>query len=410
MAEYDAIVLGAGVIGVTTAYWLNKAGKNVAVIDRQPGAGLETSYANGGQISVSHSEPWANPGAPRKILKWLFDRAAPLLFRPRLDIHQWMWISQFMVDCWPSRADEHTRQLVRLGTHSRNMLRQIVEDTGILFDHRHKGILHFYRDEREYKSAIRVAKMMRQMGCYRLVIDSIDDIHGIEPAMKGVTGLVGATYTEDDESGDAHKFTHELAAVCAQRGVEFIYDNDIKALSFGAAGDRPSVMTVDRDGWMERMISAKNVVVCMGSHSAPFLRRYWVYLNIYPAKGYSVTVPLSGGVAPTVSLTDDENKLVFSNLGDRLRIAGTAELSGYNDQITNPRRCHVIRDKAKALFPDAGDYSKAAFWTGLRPATPSNLPYVGRTRHDGLWVNTGHGTLGWTLSAGSGQRIAEMMT
>jgi D-amino-acid dehydrogenase len=408
-ASFDAVVLGAGVVGTNSAYWLARAGKSVCVIDRQPAAGLETSFANGGQISVSHAEPWANPSAPLKVMKWLFDSNAPLLFRPRMDIHQWLWIAQFMVDCLPHRADRHTTEIVKLATASRALLRQIREREQLSYDHRTLGILHFYRDEQEFEAAIPVAELMRKHGCDRRVI-SRDEVLQIEPAFADRRdAIVGATYTAEDESGDARKYTQALAEVCARMGVTFLYGSEVVALDADrAAGRINSIQVRSPAGY--RTIRGRDVVVSLGCHSAPFLRRYGVSLSIYPAKGYSVTIPVEARHrAPVVSLTDDQYKLVYSRLGERLRVAGTAELSGYGLEL-NRSRCQAILDNVRNLFPRAGDFDKAAFWTGLRPTTPSNLPYLGRTRaYRNLWLNTGHGTLGWTLGAGSGKKISDMI-
>jgi D-amino-acid dehydrogenase len=407
-SEFDVIVLGAGVVGVNCAYWNLRNGKSVCVIDRQPAPGLETSFANGGQVSVSHAEPWANPSAPLKVLKWLFKSDAPLLFRPRCDARQWLWLARFLVDCLPRRADRHTAQIVKLATQSRDLIRQVRAEEGFHYDERSKGILHFYRDKREFEAAVPVAALMRKYGCNRTVIDA-DQVIALEPAFADKRDeIAGATYTQEDESGDALKFTQALAQVCEQKGGVFLCSHQVTALDADrAAGEVRSVEVCGPDGY--RTLRARDVVVSLGSWSAPFLRRYGVNLAIYPAKGYSVTILIGGSNgAPVVSLTDDEHKLVYSNLGDRLRVAGTAELSGYSRAL-NQGRCQAILRNVKDLFPRAGQFERATFWAGLRPATPSNIPYVGRTRYRNLWLDTGHGTLGWTLGAGSGLRIADMI-
>lgn len=406
--DFDVVILGAGVVGVNTAYWAMRAGKSVCVVERQPAAGLETSFANGGQISVSHAEPWANPGAPLKVLKWLFDGDAPLLFRPRMDWRQWWWIAQFMVDCLPQRASKHTVEIVQLARQSRALLQEIRARENIHYSERTQGILHFYRDPREFEATIPVAELMRKYGCNRRVIDR-DEVLRIEPALAARIGdIVGATYTAEDESGDAHLYTHTLAQVCVRGGVEFRYGTEVVALDADRRARRVSSVEIrGPEGY--RTLAARNVIVSMGSYSAPFLAPYGVHLNIYPAKGYSVTIPFAAGhTPPQTSLTDDEYKLVYSNLGDRLRVAGTAELSGYSRNL-NRSRCEAILRNARELFPDAGDFTQATFWTGLRPATPSNVPYVCGTGYDNLWLNTGHGTLGWTMGAGSGKRIVDLM-
>jgi len=407
--NFDVVVLGAGVIGVSAAYWLARSGKSVCVVDRQPDAALETSFANGGQISASHAEPWANPSAPSKVLKWLFDDDAPLLFRPKLDVHQWMWIARFLVECLPQRADRNTAEIVKLAVESRTRLREIRAREGIHYDERTKGILHFYRDRDEFESARHAAELMKKYGCELRIVDA-DEVVKIEPAFEEKKReIVGATYSIDDESGDAKKFTQALAAVCGRMGVVFLYGAQVVA--FDADCEASNVRSVElRTPQGYGSIKARDVVVSLGSYSAPFLRPYGISLAVYPAKGYSVTIPFNGANgAPAVSLTDDQYKLVYSNLGDSLRVAGTAELAGY-DLALNHSRCQAILRNVQALFPRAGKFEAASFWAGLRPATPSNIPYVGRTRrYRNLWINTGHGTLGWTLAAGSGKRIADMI-
>lgn len=408
LTDFDVIVLGGGVVGINTAYFNLKNGKSVCVIDRQPEAGLETSFANGGQVSVSHAEPWANPSAPLKVLKWLMQSDAPLLFRPRMDVHQWLWIARFLVDCLPHRANRHTTEIVKLAVESRSLIRQIRGDENFHYDERSKGILHFYRSAEEFEAAIPVAELMRKYGCERNVIDA-DKVVEIEPAFADKRHeIAGATYTADDESGDAFKFTQNLAKVCEKMGATFLTNTQVTALGADrAAGEVNSVEVVGPGGY--KTLRARDIVVSMGSWSAPFLRNYGVNLTIYPAKGYSVTIPTDGSnMAPVTSLTDDEYKLVYSNYGSRLRVAGTAELSGYTREL-NRTRCQAIVDNVKKLFPRAGNFDAATFWSGLRPATPSNIPYVGRTRYRNLWLNTGHGTLGWTLGAGSGFRVANMI-
>lgn len=401
------IVLGAGVIGTTAAWFLQQKGYQVTVIDRQPNAGLETSFANGGQISVSHAEPWANPAAPQKILKWLFKEDAPLLFRLRADAMQWRWGMQFLKECTPAKTRHNIVQLVNLGTYSRQTLQQLRADTGIQYDCLSKGILHFYTDPREFDAALEPAKIMREFGCDRRVI-SADEAVAIEPALRAIQAqIAGATYTAADESGDAHQFTQNLAALAAAQGVEFRYNSTILALEADAQ-QVTSVRIQDAHG-LPITLHADAYLVCMGSYSPMLVKPLGIDLLIYPAKGYSATMPvLEPSLAPQVSLTDDQYKLVFSRLGNRLRIAGTAELNGYNTDL-NPIRCQAITRRTLQLFPDAVDASQVQYWTGLRPATPSNIPYIGRSRLSNLYLNTGHGTLGWTHSCGSGQAIADLI-
>lgn len=400
------IVLGAGVTGVATAWYLRKAGHEVTVIDRREGAGLETSYANGGQISASHAVPWANPRAPLQLLRWLGREDAPLLFRLRADPQQWRWGLAFLRECTPARLRHNIRQLVALGGYSRAMLGALRAETGIQYDQLTRGILHFYTSTDEWRGALRAVPLMRDAGC-ALVTQSTDECMALEPALAPLRRrIVGGTYTPGDESGDAWRFTRELAALCAARGVEFRYGASITGIRQETAGRITGVDVVAADGVPER-ITADGYVVCLGVHSAALLRPLDVHLRIYPVKGYSVTLPvLDPQRAYTVSLTDDEHKLVFSRLGERLRIAGTAEFAGY-DTTLNPARCTAILRRVAELFPGAGDIDHAQLWAGLRPATPSNVPYIGGTHHANLYLNTGHGTLGWTQACGAGAAIAD---
>lgn len=401
------IVLGAGVIGVASAWYLARAGHEVVVLERNAGAARETSFANGGQISVSHAEPWANPSAPLKMLKWLGREDAPLLFRLRADPAQWAWGLKFLAECRSQRSLHNMVQLVRLGTYSRESLRALRAETGIEYDHLSRGILHFYTSARELELAQEPARVMREIGCERRVIDA-DEVVRIEPALAANRArIAGATYTSEDESGDVHLFTTRLAALCGQRGVKFRYGVRIQRL-LTEGGAMTGVEISDEEG-AYRVERADAYVLALGSYSREVARSAGVPLDIYPVKGYSATLPvLDGAPAPRVSLTDDEFKLVFSRLGDRLRIAGTAEFAGYST-VLNRVRCEAIVRRTLDIFPGVSRPELAEYWTGLRPATPGNVPYIGRSGVKGLYLNTGHGTLGWTHGAGSGRAIADLI-
>ncbi|MBW3226221.1 D-amino acid dehydrogenase [Marinobacter adhaerens] len=400
------LVLGAGVVGTTTAWYLQKQGHQVTVVDRQNQAGLETSYANGGQISVSHAEPWANPSAPLKVMKWLFQPDAPLLFRPRLDPAQWRWALSFLGQCTSARAAHNIRQMVNLGTYSRSQLQALRNEAGIEYNHLEKGILHFYTNPAEFDGAMEPTRIMQDLGCDRQIIDA-DRAVELEPALKPIRNrIAGATYTSEDESGDARMFTQNLAKRCAEAGVEFRYGTEI--LGFERAGERVLGIQTLRDGHHETL-RADAYVLSMGSFSAALASQLGIFLNIYPAKGYSITVPVKNEEAAfNVSLTDDEYKLVYSRLGDRMRVAGTAELNGYSRKL-NFTRCRAIVRRTAEVMPEAGYWDQAEFWTGLRPATPSNVPYIGKSHFANLYLNTGHGTLGWTHSCGSAAALADII-
>ncbi|MEY4214449.1 MAG: hypothetical protein RL458_2675 [Pseudomonadota bacterium] len=402
------IVLGAGLLGVTSAYFLRQQGHDVTVVDRQAAAAAETSFANGGQISVSHAEPWANPGAPLKVLKWLGQEDAPLLFRLRADARQWRWALGFLRECTPARTRRNIEQIVRLGTYSRDTLQQLRRDTGLSYDQRTQGILHFYTSQKEFDAAEAPAAQMRELGCDRRVV-SADEAVRIEPALAHIRPkLAGATYTSEDESGDANRFARELVRLCEAAGVRFLMSHTVTAIR-EVGGEVDHVEATDSEGRFQRL-RADAYVLAMGSLSPLLAKPLGIELPIYPAKGYSVTMPVRNpAMAHQVSLTDDEYKLVFSRLGDRLRIAGTAELNGY-DRDLNRVRCEAIVRRVEELFPGAGDSERAQFWTGLRPATPSNVPIIGRSKVGKLFLNTGHGTLGWTHACGSGKSIAHILS
>ncbi len=406
------IVLGAGIIGTASAWFLQKAGHEVSVIDRQPGPALETSFANGGQISVSHAEPWANPAAPLKVLKWLGREDAPLLFRPRADWLQWRWGMAFLRECTAARTAHNIRQIVALAEYSRQTLQAVREETGIAYDCETRGILHFYTDEQEFRQSLPAAQLMRELGCPRQSI-SADEVVRIEPALQAIRHkIVGGDFTQTDESGDVYKFTTGLAQKSAEAGVEFRFNTLVTRLITEGAGStqRVSGVEVIDDEGRHQVLQADKVVVAMGSFSTALLKPLGINLMLYPGKGYSATFDIRHpALAPAVSLTDDGHKLVISRLGNRLRVAGTCELNGYARDL-NPARCDAITRRTRELFPEACDYEHPVYWSGLRPLTPSNVPYVGSTRVSNLFLNTGHGTLGWTMGCGSGRAIADILS
>ncbi|HYC41421.1 MAG TPA: D-amino acid dehydrogenase [Noviherbaspirillum sp.] len=406
------IVLGAGILGTASAWFLNKAGHEVTVIERQPGVALETSFANGCQISVSHAEPWANPSAPSKILKWLGREDAPLLYRFRAEWLQWKWGIHFLHECLPSRTAENIRQIVAMAEYSRQTLQSVRAETGIAYDHLTQGILHFYTDQGEFEHAQTTAALLRELGCPRNSINA-DEVIRVEPALAGIRNkIVGGDFTATDESGDVYKFTTGLAQQAVDGGVAFHFNTTITRLlseGTGAAAKVTGVEVIDGEGH-HRVLRADAFVVAMGSFSVPLLKPLGLDLMIYPGKGYSATYRITNpAAAPTVSLTDDGHKLVLSRLGDRLRVAGTCELNGYTREL-NMTRCEAITRRTRELFPHACDYENPVYWTGLRPLTPSNVPYIGRTRYSNLFLNTGHGTLGWTMGCGSGRAIADIIS
>jgi D-amino-acid dehydrogenase len=402
------IVLGAGVVGTASAWYLRQAGHEVTVLERQPGPALETSFANGCQISVSHAEPWANPATLLKVLRGLGREDAPLLFRLRADPLQWRWCLQFVRECRPARVAANLRQIVAIAEYSRRSLQALRAETGIEYDSLARGILHFYTDQQEFDKSCHAAAAMRELGCPRTTIDA-DEVVRIEPALAGARAkLVGGDFTASDESGDVYKFTSQLATKGQAAGIVFRYSTTATRL-LAEAGKVSGVEIIDGEG-RHQVLHADAFVIALGSFSVGLLAPLGIGLMIYPGKGYSATYPIiDAAAAPTVSLTDDGHKLVLSRLGSRLRVAGTCELNGYSREL-NPVRCDAITRRVRELFPDACDYGRASYWAGLRPLTPSNVPYIGKTRYANLYLNTGHGTLGWTMGCGSGRALADIVS
>jgi D-amino-acid dehydrogenase len=400
------IVLGAGVIGVTGAWYLAEAGHEVTVVERRREAGMETSFANGGQISAGHAEPWAQPAVLPKVLRWLGREDAPLLFRPRADLAQWEWGLRFALECLPGRFERNCRALAGLATYSRDSLRELRRGLSLQYDQLERGILHFATAPADFEAMARHAQTMRAMGVEREVKSAAECLR-LEPALAhSLQPVVGGLFTPQDESGDAHRFTRELARLAAARGVSFQFGMAVEALE--AAGGKIIALRT-HDG--SRM-SADAYVVSLGSYSPLLLKPLGMRIPVYPLKGYSITLalgPAEAAAAPSVSLTDEAHKIVISRLGNRLRAAGTAELAGY-DTAVNEVRCAAIVRRIRQLFPQLAGAPAVDNWAGLRPATPNNVPLIGRSGLANLYLNTGHGTLGWTLACGSARALAELVS
>ena len=397
-------VLGAGVVGVTSAWYLARAGHEVTVLDRQDAAAMETSYANGGQISTSHAEPWANPATPKQILKWLGRDDAPMRFRLRADPYQWGWGLAFLRECLPARTRANAAQIAAINRYSRLKLHALRAETGIRYEQQTRGILSIYEGRQALDEAVAAAALEKLHGIDLRVL-SADECVALEPALVERAGhIAGGVHAAGDESGDAHKFTQELARLCAAQGVQFRYGSSVARIEAG--GGRVAAVVL-RSG---ETLAADAYVMALGSYSPLLLRPIGISIPVYPLKGYSITIPLAeGDVAPRISLSDSGHKLVMSRLGDRLRVAGTAELTGHDTSI-NEVRCRAIVRRSFELFPKAGRPEDAQFWAGLRPATPGGVPCIGGTRYPNLYINTGHGTLGWTMACGSGAAIADIVS
>lgn len=396
-------VLGAGVVGVTSAWYLARAGHEVTVFDRQDAAGMETSYANGGQISISHAEPWANPATPAQILKWLGREDSPMLFRLRADPYQWAWGLAFLRECLPARTRANAAQIAAINRYSHAQLQALCAETGIAYQRQARGILRIFQDRAALDHAVAAAAVEQQHGIDLRALSAAECVQ-LEPALSECAATIaGGVWAPADESGDAHLFTQELARLGAARGVRFRYGSRIERLETG--GGRIVRVHLDRG----ETAAADAYLVALGSYSPLLLRPLGISLPIYPLKGYSITLPLApGDVAPQISVSDGAHKLVMSRLGERLRVAGTAELTGYDTAI-NELRCRAIVRRTFELFPKAGRPEQAQFWAGLRPATPGGVPCIGRTRYPNLYLNTGHGTLGWTMACGAGAAIADIV-
>lgn len=400
-------VLGSGTLGVATAWWLHQDGHEVLVIDRQPGPALECSRANGGQISVSYAEPWANPKAPWRLARWLFKDDAPLWFKPSLDPKQWMWGLRFLWECQPKRFEPNVKALLRLAEYSRTVLQEMRQSVNVEYHCLEKGILSFYRDERSFDEAQEMADVMRNFGIDRRIL-SADELVALVPALTGIKHqIAGGDFHPEDESGDAYEWTTQLAAQLASKGVEFQYSTQVTRLC-AEQGQVQHLEIVDAEGDYQH-VPVDAVVVALGAHSAALLSPLGISCPVYPAKGYSASFDIKDASAiPDTSLTDSARKMAYTRLGNTLRMAGTAELSGYSRAL-NGKRCLAMVKQAQELFPNALDFDNVQFWSGLRPATPSNVPLIGRTEVRNLYLNTGHGTLGWTLGAGSGKALADLI-
>ena len=393
-------VLGSGVIGVTSAYYLAQAGHEVVVVDRQSGPGLETSFANAGEISPGYASPWAAPGIPRKAVAWLMMRHAPLILRPQADPQMLSWLIALLRNCTAERYAINKARMVRLAEFSRDRLQALRAQTGIQYDQRMQGTLQLFRSQRQLDGVGKDIQVLREGGVPYEVLDRQGCI-AAEPGLAAATDdFVGGLRLPNDETGDCFKFTTALAALAADKGVQFQFGVNIGRLDVEAG--RIAGVRTDRGG-----IFADAYVVAMGSYSPALVRPLGLKLGVYPVKGYSITVPiLDPSIAPQSTLLDETYKVAITRLGDRIRVGGMAEISGFSRDLPIERRATLERSAA-SLFPGSGDLGAATFWSGLRPMTPDGTPVVGPTPIANLFLNTGHGTLGWTMACGSAQVLAD---
>jgi len=396
------VVLGAGVIGVTSAYQLARAGHEVIVVDRQPGPALETSFANAGEVSFGYCSPWAAPGIPVKALKWLFMEHAPLILRPRLNMAMLSWLVQMLRNCTSARYALNKSRMLRLADYSRVSLAALREETGVAYDERMQGTLQLFRTQAQLDASAKDVKALAADGIPFEVLDPEGCIR-VEPALRHVREkIVGGLLTPKDETGDCFKFTNALADKAEALGVRFRYGSIIRGLDV-EAGRVKGVVTA------HGKLEADAVVVALGSFSPLLVRPHGIRLPVYPVKGYSLTIPITDASrAPESTVMDETYKIAITRLGDRIRVGGMAEISGYTNDLGEPRRL-TLEHSVTDLFP-GGDVSRASFWSGLRPMTPDGTPVIGPTRIAGLFLNTGHGTLGWTMSAGSARLISDLVS
>jgi D-amino-acid dehydrogenase len=397
------VVLGAGVVGVTTAWYLAKAGAEVTVIDRQPGPGMETSYANAGELSYGMTSPWAAPGVPKKALRWLFMKRRPLFIWPLVSPTMWAWGARMLRNCNEAAYRRNKARMVRISNYSRDCLPELVAETGIEFDMRERGTLQLFRTEKQLKGSQSDQEVLAEFGSPFEVLDR-DGCIAAEPALAQVREkFVGGLRLTSDRTGDCRKFTVALAELLAARGVDFHYGQTIEQIA--VEGGR----VVGIDCAPEGRVTGDVYVCCLGTYGPRLLRPIAIDLPIYPVKGYSITIHVVDDArAPQSTLMDETHKVAITRLGDRIRVAGTAEIAGYSGRL-GPHATDTVKHVVGDLFPGGGDLSRLDGWTGLRPMTPDGTPVLGPSRYPNLYLNTGHGTLGWTMSAGSGRAVADMV-
>ncbi|WP_426611024.1 D-amino acid dehydrogenase [Bradyrhizobium sp. McL0616] len=397
------LILGSGVIGVTSAYYLARAGHEVTVVDRQPEPALETSFANAGEVSPGYSSPWAGPGVPVKAIKWLLMKHGPLVIRPKLDPVMWVWLLKMLRNCTSARYAVNKSRMIPIAEYSRDCLRDLRRDIGIQYDERSQGTLQLFRYQSQLDGTGEDIAVLKQYGVPYEVL-SREGCIAVEPALAGVKEkFAGGLRLPQDETGDCHMFTQALAKHAEALGVRFMFNTGIDRIV--TDGARVSGVATSAG-----MLQADAYVLALGSWSSRLVAPLGISLPVYPVKGYSITVPIKDASgAPESTVMDESYKVAITRLGNRIRVGGTAEISGFSSKLYDARRAtldHSLTD----LFPRGGDLSKATFWSGLRPMTPDGPPVIGATQYANLHLNTGHGTLGWTMSCGSGRVLADMLS
>ena len=398
------VILGSGVVGVASAWYLSQAGHEVTVIDRQPGPAEETSAANAGQISPGYAAPWAAPGVPLKAIKWMFQRHAPLAIRADGSLFQLRWMAQMLRNCTSARYAVNKERMTRVAEYSRDCLRALRAETGIEYEQRTLGTLQVFRTDKQLQAAHRDTAVLQECGVPFRMMQDASALAEYEPALAHAKGLVGGLHLPGDETGDCQRFTTELAEKARALGVQFRFGVQIAALE-QRAGQISGVKLAGETG---ETLTADRYVLALGSYSRALLEPLGLDLPVYPVKGYSLTVPLVDEArAPRSTVMDETYKVAITRFDERIRVGGMAELGGFDLRL-NPARRATLEHVTRGLFDGGGDLPAATFWTGLRPMTPDSTPIVGATRLANLLINTGHGTLGWTMAAGSGKLVADL--
>ena len=399
------VILGSGVIGTTAAYYLARDGHQVTVLERQPAPALETSYANAGEVSPGYSAPWAGPGVPLKAIHWLLMQHSPLVIKPMLDWAMWRWGAQMLRNCTQARYRVNKARMVRLAEYSRDCLIALRADTGIAYDQRMQGTLQLFRTQKQLDGTAKDIEVLQQHGVPFELLGRSGYLQ-YEPALARVQHkFVGALRLPGDETGDCLKFTQALAEIAKGLGVQFRFGVKVHRLQRSGAG-AGAITGVQTDAGL---VQADRYLLALGSYCAAMAQPLGLRLPVYPVKGFSLTLPITdAGAAPESTIMDESHKVAVTRLGHRIRVGGTAQLSGF-DLTLDPGRRRTLEFVVGDLFPDGGDVSRAEFWTGLRPMTPDGTPILGPTAIDKLWLATGHGTLGWTMAAGTGRLLADWM-
>lgn len=397
------VILGSGVIGVTSAWYLAQAGHEVTVVDRQSGPALETSFANAGEISPGYASPWAAPGIPMKAMRWLFMKHAPLILRPQPDWTMLRWIASMLGNCTQAAYAVNKSRMVRLAEFSRDRLIDLRRETSIQYDERSQGTLQLFRAQKQLDAIGKDVAVLQADGVPFEVLDVAGCIAAEPGLASSVVPIAGGLRLPNDETGDCFKFTNALADMARARGVIFLNDRTITQLV--TEGDRITHVVTDKG-----QVSGDAYLVALGSYSPLLLKPLGIQMPVYPVKGYSITAPIiDEAKAPVSTLLDESFKVAITRLGDCIRVGGMAELSGFSTDLPTARR-ETLEYSVRSLFPGAGDLAQASFWSGLRPMTPDSTPIIGATPIANLFLNTGHGTLGWTMACGSGHVIADIIS